>query len=320
MAARALVTGVGGFVAGHLVRLLLDRGVEVSGTYRPGRRPTGLLPAVCLLPADLEDAAALAAAVRKAAPDWLFHLAGVSSEPEARAEPERALTVNVIGTLLLFEALLSLSSRPRVLLAGSCAEYGRVHPDENPISEEQPLRPVSPYGASKAAQGLLALQHHAEYGLEVIHSRAFNHTGPGQRDGFSASSFAHQIAQAESGLRPPEIEVGNLTSRRDLTDVRDVARAYAALVERGTPGEVYNVGSGRAVAMGEVLDGLIALSALPVRALPFPHRFRPVDLPLLVADPTKLRRATGWEPEIPLEQTLADLLESWRARVRAASG
>jgi GDP-4-dehydro-6-deoxy-D-mannose reductase len=317
MAPRALVTGIGGFAAGHLVRCLLERGMTVYGTYRPGRSPAASPSAVGLLCADLADSDALATAVRQAEPDWVFHLAGVSSEPEARQQPERALSINLLGTLSLFTALLSLRRRPRVLVVGSSAEYGRVRPEENPIREEHPLRPVSPYGVSKAAQGLLALQHHAEHGLEVLHTRTFNHTGPGQRDGFAASSFARQIAEAEAGLRPPEIEVGNLTPRRDLSDVRDVVRTYIALLGSGRAGEVYNVGSGQAVAMSAVLDSLIALSLAPVRVVPSPSRLRPVDVPLLVADTAKLRAATGWSPEISLEQTLGDLLASWRERVAA---
>lgn len=320
MSARALITGIGGFAAGHLARCLLERGVLVYGTHRPGPPPAGLPSSLRLLSAALEDPAALNAAARAAAPDWLFHLAGMSSEPEARQQPERALTTNLLGTLHLLQALLTLERPPRVLIAGSSAEYGRVRPEENPIAETQPLRPVSPYGVSKAAQGLLALQHHAEHGLEVIHARAFSHTGPGQRDGFAASSFARQIAAAEAGLRPPEIEVGNLSARRDLSDVRDVARAYVALIERGLPGEVYNVGSGNAVAISELLECLILLSPAPLRPVSSPARLRPVDMPLLVADTQKLRETTGWAPQIPLEQTLADLLASWRERVAAGGG
>jgi GDP-4-dehydro-6-deoxy-D-mannose reductase len=317
MPARALITGIGGFAAGHLARLLLDAGHEVTGTYRPGRRPTGLPPDVHLTPAALEDQSALAAVLRAAEPEWLFHLAGISAEPEARAQPERALTVNLLGTLHLLEACLTRPTRPRVLVAGSAAEYGRVRPEENPVREEQPLRPASPYGVSKAAQGLLALQYHPAHSLHVVHARAFNHTGPGQRDGFAASTFARQIAEAEAGLRKPQIEVGDLTPRRDLTDVRDVTRAYLLLMERGAPGETYNIGTGHSIAIQELLDTLLTLSRLPLRAVPSPARRRPVDIPHLAADATKLRAATGWQPEIPLPQTLAELLESWRARVAA---
>jgi GDP-4-dehydro-6-deoxy-D-mannose reductase len=315
MALRALVTGIGGFVAGHLARCLLDQGVDVSGVYRPGHPPRGAPGSVRLLGADLEDADALARVLKEAEPDWLFHLAGISAEAEARQHPERAFTVNLSGTLHLFQGLLTLDRFPRVLTAGSCTEYGGVRLEENPVREEQPLRPVSPYGVSKAAQGLLALQQHREHRIPVIHVRAFNHTGPGQRDEFAAPSFAHQIAEAEAGLRPPEIEVGNLSARRDLSDVRDVCRAYVALMEAGSPGEIYNVGAGQAVAISDVLDQLIALTTAPIRAVASPSRLRPVDIPLLVADTGKLRRDTGWQPRIPLSQTLKDLLQSWRERV-----
>jgi GDP-4-dehydro-6-deoxy-D-mannose reductase len=287
----------------------------VYGTYRPGREPDGLSPSVRLLPADVTDREALAVSIAAAKPDWIFHLAGMSAEPEARRNPECALAVNLLGTLHLFQSLLVTDLRPRVLTVGSVAEYGRVEEGENPIREEQPLRPTSPYGVSKAATGLLALQQNAEHGLEVIHVRAFNHTGPGQRDAFAAASFARQIAEAEAGLRPTLIEVGNLTARRDLSDVRDVARAYVALMESGVPGHIYNVGSGQAVEIAWVLDYLISLSAVSVSVVLSPTRLRPVDVPLLVADTTKLRRATGWEPQILLEQTLAELLASWREKV-----
>ena len=316
MAERALVTGIGGFVAGHLAALLLDRGVSVFGTFRPGREPESLPPSVHLLPASLEDRPALAAAIEAARPDWIFHLAGMSAEPEARRHPEHALAVNLLGTLNLFQALLTTVHRPRVLTTGSAAEYGRVSAAENPISEQQPLRPTSAYGVSKAAMGLLVLQQHGEHGLDVIHVRAFGHTGPGQRDGFAASSFARQIAEAEAGLRPAEIEVGNLSARRDLSDVRDVAAAYVALLESGAPGQVYNVGSGQSVEISHVLDSLISRSAVPMSVISSPALLRPIDMPLLIADAAKLRRATGWAPRIPLEQTLAELLESWRERVR----
>jgi GDP-4-dehydro-6-deoxy-D-mannose reductase len=312
---QALITGIAGFVAGHLMRLLHECGVEVSGTYRPGLEPAGFATGLHVWPADLADRAALSEALRATSPDWVFHLAGLSSEPEARQHPEQAYAANFLGTLHLLEAAHALEHRPRVILAGSSAEYGLVHPEENPVREEQPLRPVSPYGVSKAAMGLLAFQYGTEHGLEILHVRAFNHTGPGQREGFAASSFACQIAEAEAGLRPPEIEVGNLSARRDLSDVRDVARAYVALAERGAPGQVYNVGSGRAVAIQEVLDQLISLSRIPIRAVPSPARFRPVDVPLLQADITRVCSATGWQPQISLPQTLADLLEGWREHV-----
>ncbi len=318
MAVRALITGIGGFVAGHLARLLTERGVAVAGTHRPTHPPRDLPTGVHLYPAGMDNSAALEEAVRAAAPDWVFHLAGISAEAEARQDPERALAVNLLGTLRLFDACLTLKRRPRVVVSGSCAEYGMVRPEENPLREEQPLRPASPYGVSKAAQGMLASQYFAKHGLEVIHARAFNHTGPDQGDSFSASSFARQIAEAEAGLRSPEIEVGNLSARRDLSDVRDVVRAYIALAESGVPGGATNVGAGHAWSIAEVLECLLGLARLPARAVPSPARMRPVDVPLIVADTTRLRAATGWEPRLPLEQTLADLLESWRARIAAS--
>jgi GDP-4-dehydro-6-deoxy-D-mannose reductase len=317
MALRALITGIGGFVAGHLAHCLLDRGVDVFGTRRPGHRPPTLPAAVVLQAADLQDCASIKRALGEAEPDWVFHLAGVSAEAEARQQPERAFRVNLIGTLHLYEALQALDRRPRVMTAGSSAEYGAVLPEENPLQEGQPLRPVSPYGVSKAAQGLLTLQQYREHGFPAIHVRAFNHTGPGQREEFATASFARQIAEAEAGLGTSDIAVGNTSARRDLSDVRDVCRAYVALMETGRPGEVYNVGAGQPVLMSEVLEQLIALSSTRIRVVPAASRLRPIDVPLLFADTSKLRRDTGWQPQIPLSVTLADLLASWRETVSA---
>jgi GDP-4-dehydro-6-deoxy-D-mannose reductase len=217
--------------------------------------------------------------------------------------------------LHLLEAVRAGGATPRILAVGSTDEYGLVRPDEVPLREDAPLRPVSPYAVSKVAQGYLALQYALSPGLHVVRTRTFHHTGPRRGEQFAESSFARQLAEIEAGLRPPSMEVGNLDVVRDFTDVRDVVRAYWMLLDRGASGEVYNVCSGRGVRLGELLERLIALSGRRVEVSVDAARLRPVDAPVLVGDPGRLRAATGWEPTIPLERTLADLLDYWRERV-----
>jgi len=206
-----------------------------------------------------------------------------------------------------------------VLVVGSAEEYGAVDPDAAPITEDAPLRPLSPYAVSKVAQGFLALQYALSREMAVVRTRTFPHTGPGRGAAFAESSFARQIAEVEAGRRRPVLEVGNLDAVRDFTDVRDVVRAYWLLLERGNPGEVYNVCSGRGQSIGDVLRALLEISGVHVDLKVDRERLRPSDLPALVGDPTRLREATGWEPKIPLEQTFRDLLDHWRERVGAAA-
>ena len=217
--------------------------------------------------------------------------------------------------LYLLEAVRSGAAAPRILAIGSADEYGLVSPHEAPLREDAPLRPASPYAVSKVAQGYLALQYALSPGLHVVRTRTFHHTGPRRGEQFAESSFARQLAEIEAGQRPPRLEVGNLEVVRDFTDVRDVVRAYWMLLDRGVPGEVYNVCSGRGVRLAELLERLIALSERRVEVHVDVSRLRPVDAPILIGDPGRLRAATGWEPGIPLERTLADLLDYWRERV-----
>jgi len=204
-----------------------------------------------------------------------------------------------------------------VLVVGSAEEYGAVDPDAAPLTEDAPLRPLSPYAVSKVAQGYLALQYALSRDLPVIRTRTFPHTGPGRGEAFAESSFARQIAEVEAGRRRPVLAVGNLDAVRDFTDVRDVVRAYRALLDRGTAGEVYNVCSGRGRSIGDILRSLLEIAGTQVELQVDRERLRPSDLPSLVGDPRKAREATGWEPRIPLETTLRDLLEHWRERVGA---
>ena len=313
---RVLITGVAGFVGGHMVDFLRREApdaVVVGLDSRPGRRAQSL--AIEIVQADLEDASSVRAAIARVSPDRVIHLAAQSSPQRSWEDPERTLRTNVLGMLHLLEAARAQPAAPRILVVGSADEYGLVQSHELPLREDAPLRPASPYAASKVAAGYLALQYALSPGLPVVRTRTFHHTGPRRGEQFAESSFARQLAEIEAGQRPPRLEVGNLESVRDFTDVRDVVRAYWALLDRGARGEVYNVCSGRGVKLGELLQGLIALSGLRVEVHVDPARLRAADAPILIGDPSRLRAATGWEPEIPIDRTLRDLLDYWRERV-----
>lgn len=313
---RWLVTGAAGFVGGHLVVRLRAAGVvEVFGLVRPGAPPS--TPAFAPVEADVLDAPAMARTLAALRPDRIVHLAAQSSARESWQDPERTLLTNLFGLLHLLEAVRQAGLAPRVLVVGSAEEYGAVPGASAPIAEETPLRPASPYAVSKVAQGYLALQYALAHGVHVVRTRTFNHTGPGRGAGFAESSFARQIAEIEAGRRDPVIAVGNLDAVRDFSDVRDVVRAYVQLLEAGQAGEVYNVASGRGRRIGDVLERLIGLSRAKVEVRREAALLRPVDTPYLVGDATRLRRATGWEPEIPFDETLGDLLCDWRERIAA---
>lgn len=301
---RAVVTGGLGFVGRHLVAHLQAQGDDVETIDHHGDNPV-----------DITDGLAVAAALAAAAPDAVYHLAGWADVGASWSDPVGVLRVNAEGTLNVLRACEAASVQ-RVLAVASADVYGVVTPADLPLTEESPLRPSSPYGASKVAADALALQAYLGHGLPVIRVRPFNHLGPGQSEGFVAPALAARIARAERDGHD-SITVGNLTARRDMTDVRDVVRAYRLLIERGAPGEVYNVCSGRDIAIQELADHLVSLAHRPITLVPDPTLLRPVDLPVLRGDASKLRAATGWVPELPVEQTLADLLDDMRARIGA---
>lgn len=302
---RALVTGAGGFVGTHLVRHLEGLGDEVVGIER---RVDGI---------DVADADAVTDAVVAAKPEAVYHLAGAADVGGSWAEPRETFLANALGTLNVLEAS-RLAGADRVLAVTSADVYGLVRVDELPLGEGQPLRPVSPYAASKVAADALAQQAWLGHALPVIRVRAFNHLGPGQSDRFVAPSVAARIARNERD-GGDEVPIGNMTPRRDVTDVRDVVRAYRLLVERGEPGAVYNVCRGTAVSVEELAEMLLGMAARPMRLVSDPALQRPVDIPVLVGDNAALRAATGWEPTIPLARTLSDVLADWRARLGAAN-
>jgi len=314
---RALITGIAGFVGTHLARALLAEGVEVWGVvHRRRLEDAELAGRTHPVEADLTDPAEVARLVDAARPDWVFHLAARSSVAASWSDPVETFRVNVTGQLNLLRALVASGLRPQVLVPGSAEEYGLVKPGELPVREENPLRPTNPYAVSKIAQDFLGYQFFLSHGLPVVRIRAFNQVGPGQSPEFVVSGFAKQIAAAEAGLGPPEVRVGNLEARRDFTDVRDMVRAYILAMRHCQPGDVYNVGRGVAVRVGDLLDKLMAMSRKPLRVVTDPARFRPLDVPEIYADARKFRAATGWEPQIPLEQSLAEVLEFWRAKLR----
>jgi GDP-4-dehydro-6-deoxy-D-mannose reductase len=311
---KSLVTGAAGFVGRHLTRHLKDRGHVVSGLVHPSEYDEDLVldGVTAIESADLLDEGALASVVARVEPDEIYHLAAFSNPESSLKNARRTLETNILGTQNLLEAARQDGRSPRILLVGSAQQYGNVAEDEQPISEERAQKPLTPYSVSKASQELLGQRYFLSEGLPVFWTRSFNHTGPGQADAYVCSSFARQVAEVERGERPPEIHVGNLAARRDFTDVRDVARAYRAILERGQPGRAYNVCRGEAVAIQEVLDTLIEHSSADVEVRVDPERYHALDAPLIFGDATRLREETGWAPEFSLKDTLLDLLNDWR--------
>jgi GDP-4-dehydro-6-deoxy-D-mannose reductase len=319
-----LITGITGFAGSHLAELILAEHpeVELYGTYRwRSRREniSGIERRVHLIEADLRDYSSVHSMLDRVRPQFIFHLAAQSFVPASWTAPNETLTTNVSGQVNIFEALLRLELDSVVQIACSSEEYGLVLPDEVPIKETNPLRPLSPYAVSKVAQDLLGYQYHRSYGLKTIRTRGFNHTGPRRGDVFVNSNFARQLAEIEAGERQPVIRVGNLDAVRDFTDVRDMVRAYWLAVHHATPGEAYNIARGEGITIREALDKLISLSTAEVTVEVDPARLRPSDVEILIGDSSKFREATGWEPRISFEQTLSDLLDYWRERVRSGA-
>jgi len=313
---RALITGVGGFAGSHLADYLLNQtDWQVSGCVLPGWDCSRLDRRVACIELDLRDRQATRAMLEQTVPDVIFHLAGQAFPPISWVDPWDTLENNIRAQVNLLDGLVKLNARPRVLVVGSGDEYGLVRPEDLPLNENSPLRTNSPYAVSKVAQDHLGLAYFISHQIPIVRVRPFNHIGPRQSENFVVPAFARQIAAIEAGRQEPIVRVGNLTARRDFTDVRDVVRAYYLAVTQGLPGEVYNIGSGRAHTIQAILDILISYSRVSVRVEQDPTRMRPSDTPEIRCDASKLRAATGWEPTIPLEQSLRDVLDDWRARI-----
>ncbi len=318
---RVLVTGVSGFVGGHLAEHLVARGDVVAGLSASGKWPEALAHLnrdVRNDRIDLADVAEsdLADLIAKKQPEAIYHLAAQANPQASVSDPRGTWALNLGGTLNLLEAVKISGRKPRVVIVGSGVCYGNPALQHMPVNEDCPLRPNNPYSASKAAADLLGVQHFLTHGTDVVIARPFNHAGPRQSSSYVLSALARQVAEVEAGIKP-RVEVGNLDIVRDFTDVRDVVRGYRLLAEKGLPGEIYNLGTGRGTKLSDALETLagLALAGRKVEVFVDPARVRSVDQPLLVADPAKLKAATGWEPQLSIEQTLADMLDYWRVMI-----
>jgi GDP-4-dehydro-6-deoxy-D-mannose reductase len=311
----ALVTGGTGFAGSHLIDHLLEQETPVAAWSHRGGRDAATQPGrVRWSSVDLLDRGAVAREIAALQPAVIYHCAGVAHVGEAWSEPARALQVNVMGTHHVLEAVRDARLSCPVLVTGSALVY---EPSTRPLSEDDPLRPADPYGVSKLAQEMLGMRaSHAP----VFLVRPFNHAGPRQSDAYVTSSFARQIAEIEAGVRAPVLHVGNLDARRDITDVRDTVRAYRLVVQHGRPLRPYNVCSGRGYRVRDLLETLVAQSSHPIEVALDPARLRPSDNPVITGNRARIGEEAHWEPTIPIERTLRDLLGYWRERTRTASG
>lgn len=318
---RALITGITGFAGSHLAEYILSehRDTEVFGTMRWRSRTENIRDIesqIQLIECDLRDSSSVKKLIDRVEPDRIFHLAAQSFVPSSWNAPAESLSTNILGQLNIFEAVRALNLDPWIQIACSSEEYGMVYENELPIKETNPLRPLSPYAVSKVGQDYLGYQYCQSFGTKVVRTRGFNHDGPRRGDVFVSSNFAKQLVEIEKGKRPPIMYVGNLEARRDFTDVRDMVRGYWLSLEgKCEPGEAYNICSGTDYRIQDVLDELIEMSGQKVDVREDPERLRPSDVPVLLGDASKFREATGWEPTIPYEQTLQDMLDYWRAEI-----
>ena len=314
---RVLITGARGFVGQHLIHYLQNSlpDVEIHGTVLE-EPPASIAPTMFYYQLDLKNAQALDEVMVQVQPDHIYHLAAQAFVPRSFEAPWETLENNIRAQLNVIQACMKQHIQPRMLIVSSAEIYGAVEPHELPLDEEAVIRPSSPYSVSKVAQDMLGLQYYLSDGLPIMRARPFNHFGPGQNERFVAPAFAMQIARIEAGEQEPIMHVGDLTAKRDFTDVRDIVRAYRLIVEKGQPGEAYNVASGRASSIRVLLDILLGFTQASIQVEVDEARLRPTKIPILQGDATRLREATGWEPMIPMEQTLQDVLDDARQRLR----
>lgn len=313
---RILITGITGFAGSHLADYILTENFgEIYGIKRwrsPMHNIEHLKDKINIYECDLRDAYSVLDLIETIRPELIFHLAAQSFVPTSWNAPTESLSTNILGQLNLFEAVKKTGLKPKIQIACSSEEYGLVLEDELPIKETNPLRPLSPYAVSKVGQDMLGYQYFKSYGMHIIRSRAFNHTGPRRGPVFVVSDFAKQIVDIEKGKKEPVVRVGNLSARRDFTDVRDIVHAYWLSLEKAEPGEAYNICSGIDHSIQEVLDSLISLSGVSISVEQDETRMRPSDVPVLKGDFSKIAAVSGWKPTIPFEQTLTDILTYWR--------
>ena len=310
---KGLVIGAAGFVGDYLINEMHANHIEAYATKLPHEKLDN--PYASVYDLDIMDKDAVVALLFEIRPDYIFHLAAQSSVGLAWKNPGLTVDVNIKGSLNVMDAIRELFYKPRVLLIGSGEEYGHIQPGETPITETNALRPGNIYAATKACQNMIGNIYSKAYDLELMMVRAFNHIGPGQAPMFVVSDFCKQVAEIEKGLREPVMKVGNLAAKRDFTDVRDVVKAYIKLVQAGVPGETYNVGSGNAQEIRQILELIVSLSDVEITVETDPNKIRPVDVPIIEADITKVNQLTGWAPQIPLKQTIQETLDYWRAHV-----
>jgi GDP-4-dehydro-6-deoxy-D-mannose reductase len=312
---RALITGVAGFVGGHLAETILAQpGWEVWGSLIAETDRPLVVPGVQAITADLREPEQARVLVEAARPDAVYHLAAQAYVPQAWADPWGTYHTNIRGQLNLLEALDRAKLHARVIVVSSNEVYGLARPEDLPLHENSPLRPNNPYSVSKLAQDFMGLQYFLDRKMPVIRVRPFNHIGPRQNERFVAPSFAKQIVEIERGRREPVLRLGNMSAQRDFSDVRDITRAYVLAMEQGEPGEVYNIGSGKPRSVREMLDIMLAQSTVKIAEEIDPAKLRPSDTPITYCDPTKFKRQTGWAPQISFEQTCVDILNDWRQR------
>jgi GDP-4-dehydro-6-deoxy-D-mannose reductase len=320
---RALITGVCGFAGSHLADYLLAHtDLEVCGTdiVSSGANIAHIRDSLELFVGDMSDAGVASQILSKAHADYVFHLAAQAFVPQSWTDPWQTMENNIRSQLNILRILVDSGARPRVLVVGSADEYGMILPDELPVGEDTTLRPYSPYAVSKIAQDMLGYQYFASHGLPVVRVRPFNHIGTRQSPAFVTSDFARQISEIEEGRREPRLLVGNLEAKRDFTDVTDMVRAYYLALERGEDGEVYNLGAEKAYSIREVLEALLEMSEAQIDVVQDPSRMRPSDVPVVVSDCSKFRQRTGWRATVDLRDSLREILDYWRERVKEDMG